>query len=111
MNKERTYRVYGYGNKDNFTERVIECVISVSIGSDILEAAKNSLHETYDQKGACSVTEIVEIPNCEGCQIEACGQRDHMLHPDGCLHDPSECELCQMDLKILSKLSDSDNKD
>jgi hypothetical protein len=111
MNEERSYRVYGYGNQENYTERMIECVINVSVGDDIFEAARNALYEAYDDKGLCSVTEIIEIPNCGGCQIEACGQRDHMLHPDGCLHDPINCEFCEMELKNISKLSQTNNKD
>ncbi len=106
MNISRTYRVIGYGSSCNYTERFIECIIRIPVGDDILEKAREELSEKFSDKGLCSVTEIVEITECEGCHLDACGQRDHMLHPDGCLHDPSDCDLCQMEIKNLLKLSE-----
>nr|QBK85609.1 MAG: hypothetical protein LCMAC101_02040 [Marseillevirus LCMAC101] len=111
MDKEVLYRVAGRYKKYFY----VECDIKVPMGKNVLEIAKDALEEQYHQpfgeQSPCEVTEIIATPKCEGCQIEACGQRDHMEHPDGCLHNPSDCDLCQMEIKNLIKLSEVDIKD
>ena len=98
MNKERLYQVQGRCDNSDAT---FERVMLLSMGENILEEAEKCMNQEYDGEKYCKVTEIIEIPKCEGCQIEACGQRDHMLHPNGCLHDRSDCDLCQLQLKIF----------
>jgi len=97
MNEERLYRVFA-ARRDCAAKH--ECFVEVRAGECILGKAKGALAEKFGRK-SYEITEIVEIPKCEGCRLDSCGQRDHMLHPDGCLHDPSLCDSCQMELKEL----------
>ena len=108
MDTERLYQVYGHYIH---TKCPIDCVIRVKMGENIIEKANDGLTEAFGGGRPCISTIIEEIPKCEGCRIDACGQRDHMEHPDGCLHQPSDCEFCQMELKNLIRLSDANNKD
>jgi hypothetical protein len=97
MNEKRLYQVFATRQNCNTPH---ECRVEVYTGDHILDKAEDALVEKFGRK-SYQITKIIEIPKCEGCQIEACGQRDHMDHPDGCLHDSSFCVLCQMDLKEL----------
>ena len=46
-------------------------------------------------KSKYTIVSIATINECSGCRYEACGQMAHMECPDGCLHDPDECDDCQ----------------
>ncbi len=106
MAEERLYRVFSH---HHVTHGQIEHLVRITVGEDILKGINDFLSVNCEE--LFIVDEIWEIPKCEGCQSEAPGQRDHMLHPDGCLHDPSDCDFCQMELKNLIKLSKANNKD
>ncbi len=102
MGEERSYQVYGHYNH---TLCPIYCIIKVKVGENIIEKANDALTEEFGGARPCVASIIEEIPECEGCQIGACGQRAHMLHPNGCLHDPTDCEICEMEVKNILKLS------
>ena len=99
MNEERLYQVSAW----RFTDReLLEYVIRVPVGKCIFERSEECLERNIG-KGNFEMHEIIEIPKCEGCQFDACGQMDHMTHPDGCLHVSSDCDLCQLELRNLIK--------
>ena len=95
MNEERLYRVWAH---HCVTHEQLEHLVKVTTGEDIIRKVNDSLLMKCEDQHI--IDEIYEITKCEGCQIAACGQRDHMEHPDGCLHQPSDCDLCQLQLKI-----------
>ena len=105
MDNQRLYRVTG----TVCTSISVDCVVMVSTREDILEKARECLNEKYNKKD-CIVDKIIEISKCEGCQYESLGQKPHMEHPYGCLHISSNCDMCEMELKNLMKLSRPNNK-
>jgi len=49
----------------------------------------------YNTYAITGIKTFVESPEkCEGCVMNCGGQKDHMSCPDGCLHDPGECDTC-----------------
>ena len=102
---KRLYRVSGmFADKGE----TLEFEVEIPMGDNIFVKTRDEADRVIGGQRFIffGINSIIEISKCEGCQIEACGQMHHMVHPDGCLHVPSDCDLCQMEIKNLLKLSE-----
>jgi hypothetical protein len=73
--------------KDSTSKR---CLITLEPTTDVELAIYDYLRK--NKQSQYTISEIE--PACEGCLNEYLGQRDHMMCPYGCLHDPITCTLC-----------------
>ncbi len=50
----------------------------------------------FSKEGVMVVISMMIVGQCDGCINGSCGQRSHMECPRGCLHEPSECKVCNI---------------
>ena len=91
MNEERSYQICG-----KYLNLFIDYVIKVTVGQNILAISEKELPQDMNRNDWILLN-IIEIQQCDGCMHHSLGQKDHMGHPDGCLHTPSLCDICHIE--------------
>jgi hypothetical protein len=54
----------------------------------------HSIEEIRARYLITDITLIMTKTECPGCRDNRPGQAEHMVHPDGCLHNPDSCFNC-----------------
>lgn len=96
---------YWYTRTSRVTGSIKHKCIIYNVGEDIsidnlTEQIYEDLHLQYPTISVSSIkrryiiSNMILAPKCFGCLHDRMGQKEHMEHPDGCLHNADFCDGC-----------------